>query len=303
MKDKDLDLREEIMKEQILVSKISIWGAVVLFLISAVVGIAVDSITLILDAAASLVILAVALLTNFSLKRINRPPDALYNFGYSKFEPLTGSLQGGLIIATCIISIKFAIQDIVHAESVTGYLIPVIATFVSGLLGLFIFFRIRMVVKRSASNMLELASLHWYSDILMSFGICIGFLCGILLDHFGYSKISPYVDPVMAIILALFLIKIPLRNLMHSVLDLLDAAPGGHILDKVKKVVDMYVPKSFGVYRVRVRKAGQKVFLDICFNVKANLTVFEIRELANSFEKDLSSHIDNCDVVVHFHPV
>jgi len=288
--------------EQLVASRISIWGAIILFLISAVIGVAVDSITLILDASASLVILAAALITNFSLKRIHRPPDELYNFGYSKYEPFTGSLQGSLIIATSVVSVWFAIQDIIHAESVTNYLVPVIGSLISGFLGLFIFISIKIAAKRTKSTMLELSSSHWYLDTLLSFSICLGFLLGLILEHLGYPQASPYIDPVMAIILALLLVRLPFKNLVNNVRELLDAVPGEHIRAKVKKVVDVYTPKSFGVHRMRIRKAGVKVFLDICFIVKGNLTVVEIRELAINFEKDLRAHLENCDVVVYFHP-
>jgi cation diffusion facilitator family transporter len=295
-------MRDTIEVEQNIASKISIAGALLLFLISGVVGIAIDSITLILDASSSLVILAVALLTNFSLKRIRRPPDELYNFGYSKYEPFTGSLQGGLIIATCVISIKFAIQDIIHAESVKNYLAPVVATFLSGILGLLILFRIKLAAKRSKSTLLEMSAFHWYSDTLLSFSVCLGFLCGLLLERLGYIAVAPYVDPVMAIILAAFLIKTPFKNMIINARELLDVVPDTDIRQKARKVIDMYIPKSFGVQRMRIRKAGQRIFLDICFIVKSELTVKEIRELADNFEKDLKDHLENCDIVVYFHP-
>ena len=87
------------------------------FLIPAVVGIAVDSITLILDASASLVILVVALLMNTSIKKVHQPPDEIFNFGYERYEPLTVAVQGGLIIATCAVRAKFAIQEIINAKA------------------------------------------------------------------------------------------------------------------------------------------------------------------------------------------
>lgn len=300
--EKITETSNSIEREQIVVSKMSIWGAVITFLISAFVGLAVDSIALILDASSNLVILVGALLTNFSLKKINLPPDELYNFGYSKYEPLTGSVQSGLIIATCIVSVQFAIQDIVHAESVDNYLLPVLASFLSGVLGLLIFLKIKRVAKRTNSQMLNGAGAHWYTDTLMSFGLCLGFIFGLFLERLGYSKLTPYIDPVMAIILALFLIRAPFKILLYNLKELLDIVPDEHIQTKVKKVVEMYKPKSFGVNRMRIRKSGAKIFLDICYIVKRNLTVAEIKELANNFERDLKSYLNNCDVVVYFHP-
>jgi len=99
----------ERQRTQILAVKISILGSVILFLISAGVGVAIDSITLILDAAASLVILLVALLVRQAVQKIHLPADERFNFGYGKYEPLTIAVQGALIIITCAVSIGFAI--------------------------------------------------------------------------------------------------------------------------------------------------------------------------------------------------
>lgn len=97
---KNINSASERKRLQTLTVNVSTAGSVVLFLISASVGIAVDSVTLILDASASLVILTGAFLMAFA--------------------------------------IKFAIQDIVHADDIANHVLPVLATFVSSILGVFV---------------------------------------------------------------------------------------------------------------------------------------------------------------------
>jgi divalent metal cation (Fe/Co/Zn/Cd) transporter len=150
--------------------------------------------------------------------------------------------------------------------------------------------------------MLKTAGLHWYADTVLSFGVCFGFLFGLVLQMLGYTKITPYVDPVMAIILALFFIQTPIKTIIHNVLELLDAVPSQDIRSRVKEVVEQYKPKSFGVHRLRSRKAGERIFVDICFIVHGNITVAEVEQLANSFERDLKGHLPICDVIVYFKP-
>lgn len=289
--------------QQILATKVSICTSVILFLITAVVGIAVDSITLLLDASSNLVILFVAFFMHFAIKKVHRPPDDFYNFGYGKYEPLTAALQGSLIIATCVVSMKFAIQDIIHADEIHSYGLPALATFISGIIGIFIVIYLRRVAARTNSVMLKTASLHWHADTVLSFGVCAGFFFGLLLQNFGFDRITPYVDPLMAIILALLLIRVPLKTIMHNVLELLDAAPAESIRMSVRKVVEEYKPRSFGVHRLRTRKAGEKIFVEVCFIVKPSLTIAEVEELARNFEQDLKIHLPVSDVVVYFKPV
>jgi cation diffusion facilitator family transporter len=211
-------------------------------------------------------------------------------------------MQGVLIITTCVISIKFAIQDIIHAEDIHTYGLPAAATFISGIIGIFIVNYLKDIAKRTNSAMLKSASLHWRVDTVLSFGVCAGFLFGFILQVSGFNKITPYIDPVIAIILAVFLIQSPIKAISHSVLELLDAVPGEDIRSRVRKVVELYKPKSFGVHRLRTRKAGEKIFVDICFIVHGNLTVVEAEDLAKGFERDLKTHLSGCDVIVYFKP-
>jgi len=262
----------------------------------------VDSITLLLDASASLVILFVAFLMHVALKKLRRPPDDSFNFGYGKYEPLTVLAQGGMIIATCLVSIKFAIQDIVHVEEAHSYVLPTLAAFCSGVIGVFISIYFRKIAQRTNSQMLKAAGMHWKTDTVLSFGVCLGFLFGLIMQESGFYTITPYVDPVMAIILALIFIIPPVKIISMSALELLDAVPGEDVRSKVKKVVDQHRSSYLKVHRLRTRKAGEKIFVDICFTVDGNLTTKEGEVLVNNLERDLKGHFQNCDVIVYFRP-
>jgi cation diffusion facilitator family transporter len=293
---------EKSEKMQSAAAKVSLWGSLTLFFISAAAGLAVDSITLILDASASLVILAVACMMDSTIKKIHSPPDEIFNFGYEKYEPFTVVLQGCLIITTCAISIKFAVQDIIHAESMKNYWMPVLASSISVVAGFGIVLFLRMAAKRSGSSMLHAAGMHWFVDTMMSVGMLLGFYGGYLLEHYGYPETAPYVDPVMAIVLALVFMLPPLKTVKKNLMELLDAVPSKEIRAQVRKVAEQYRPKMFGIHRIRTRKAGNKIFVDICFVVKEEMTVREVEEISAAFEKDLKTHLPHLDIIVYFKP-
>lgn len=289
-------------RQQIWAARVSLIGSVVLFLISATVGILVDSITLILDASASLVIFVAALLMRFAIKKVHQPPDDLYHFGYDKYEPFTAAVQGGLIMATCLVSIKFAVQDIVHADDISNYVMPVVATFFSGVLGTFITLYLKDIARQTDSQMIKTASFHWLTDTILSFSVCVGFIVGLIAKDMGYVKIAPYVDPVMAIVLALFLSAMPLKGCLNNLFELLDAAPVRHIRAQIKKIIDVHKARFSGLHRLRVRKAGQKIFVDVCFLIRTDTNVAQAEESARELERDLKANFSECDVIVYFKP-
>lgn len=283
-------------------AKVSLWGSIVLFAVSAAAGLAVDSVTLLLDASASLVILFVAFMMNSTIKKIHSPPDEIFNFGYEKYEPFTVVIQGALIITTCVISMKFAVQDILHHEDIKDYQIPLIAAGISVVVGTFIAVFIGMTAKKTRSSMMHAASMHWFIDTGMSVGMLGGFYAGSVLKQRGYTEITPFIDPAMAIVLALVFILPPLKAMRKNLFELLDAVPSREIRDRVRKVVDEYKPKMFGVHRVRTRKAGEKVFVEVCFIVKEDVTLRQAEAIAADFERDLKAHLHHIDVIVYFKP-
>jgi len=284
-------------------ASVSFWGSVILFAVSAAAGLAVDSVTLILDASASLVILAVAFMMNSTIKKIHSPPDEIFNFGYEKYEPFTVVIQGALIITTCVISMKFAVQDMLHHEDIKNYQIPLIASGISVLVGTFIAVFIGATAKKTRSSMMHAASMHWFIDTGMSVGMLGGFYAGSVLKKGGYTEITPFIDPAMAIMLALVFILPSLKAMRKNLFELLDAVPSKEVRDRIRKVVEQYKPKMFGVHRLRTRKAGEKVFVEICFIVKEEMTLREAEAIAADFEKDLKAHLPRIDVVAYFKPV
>lgn len=282
---------------------ISIAGAGVIFLISLGVGILVDSVTLLLDAGTGLVILCMALFVKRVLRTIANPPDQHYNFGYEKHESLTVAVQNIAIVFTCLIGIVFAVQDIVHSEDIVRYDLPVAATFLTALMSLGLMAYLGRVARRRNSSMLKTAALHWGIDAWFSLGMCAGFLIGLLLARTGHTQISPYLDPVMAILLAVFVMRLPLRALAGNIRELLDGVPNRQIHGKIVQIAEKHKTGFSGIHRIRVRKAGQKTFLDVGFRVKEDRALSEVQRLAEDFEKELAREVPGSDVVVYFqHP-
>lgn len=294
------DLHPHREGKQVFASHVAIAGAVCIFCLSLAAGIISDSIALLLDAAMGLIFLLVAFFVRFIIKRVNKPADHLFNFGYEKYEPLAAVVQNVAIITTCAIAIKFAIQDIVHPEDITRYDIPAFASFLAGMVAMGMAFYLGKVAAATKSSVLKTAATQWLADGVLSFGILLGFLFGMTMRKLGYEQIAPYVDPAMAVLLALLLMKLPIKSITLNLWELLDAAPAKDVQEIIHKIVDRHKAKYAGIHRVRFRKAGKKVFLEVCFLASGALTIKDAEALATAFEKDVVGEVPDCDTIVYF---
>ncbi len=280
----------------------AIVASMVIFLIILICGIMADSITLLLDASAEFIILLTAFIMRVGIKKINLPPDNLFNFGYDKYEPFIVVIQGAMIMLSCVIALTFAIQDIIHADDIVRYDIPVLASLLSGIIAVLVAFYLKRVAVKTRSRVLGVSSLHWFIDSALSFAMFLGFSFGWYMYKLGYFRITPYVDPVMAVILALVFVWTPLKAMKNSFRELLDATPEKDVRDKIEKVIESHKSKVFGIRSIRMRKAGEKVFLYISFIIYGYTTMTQAQELTKSFEKDIAALFPKYDTIVYFYP-
>ncbi|MFH1691669.1 MAG: cation diffusion facilitator family transporter [Candidatus Omnitrophota bacterium] len=297
-----LEKNQKEQRMQAKVVRVSAVVSIVIFLIALSAGIISDSITLLLDASAGFITILMAFVLHFNLKKMGRPPDQFYNFGYDKFEPFTVAMQGSMIMLTCVIALYFAIQDIVHADDIARYDIPMYAAVVAGFLALFTSVYLKRISLKTSSHMLRVSSLHWLVDALFSFAMMLGFGFGFYLHRKGYSHLTPYVDPAMTIILAAILIWTPIRLLKRSLAQLLDAAPTEEVRREVEKIVEKHKVKAFGIHNIRMRNAGEKIFLYICFDIHRDTTMIQAQEFEKVFEEDIARKFPKYDVIVYFYP-
>lgn len=281
---------------------VSIWVSILSFLIPLSAGLISDSIALLLDASTGFVSMFIAFIMRVSIKKINLPPDRLFNFGYEKFEPFTVVIQGAMIMLSCLIAIKFAVQDIIHEEAIVRYDIPVIASLASGLLALGASFRLKVVAAKTHSNMLKVSGMHWGIESILSFAMCLGFSLGYYLHNHGYLHLAPYIDPVMALALALIFVWSPLKAMKSSFRELLDAVPEREVAGEIEKLVEKHKVRSFGIRSIQMRKAGNKVFLYVCFVIHGHTTLAQAQEFSESFERDIAARFPKYHTIVYFYP-
>jgi len=290
----------EIKHRQITAIEVSLLGSMLMVVNSLTIGLMVNSITLILDASISMVVAVATALMYITTKKVHLPPDDSYNFGYGKFEPLTVMVHGGLVIASCIISAAYAVMNIMHVEDITNYNIPTIgvlgALIFSGLVMLYL----RREAKITKSGLLRSIGVQWTNDTVFYAVIFCGFFAGLILMKRGFNHITPFIDPTMTLILVVFLIRMPLKVVMENSLELLDAVPGAPTRAKIIKVIKQHYPKGFTIQRLRSRKAGQKIFIDICLGAPNGMALVEAEMLSERIEYMLKKHFLHCDVVVSF---
>ena len=154
------------------------------------------------------------------------------------------------------------------------------------------------VAKKYPSEALEADALHFSTDVWSTFVVILGILGAWLGMKFGIPWLST-LDAVAALGVAGVIIWIGSRLGRRRQTRLLDVAPSG-----LREQITAAVEETEGVLqaeRVRVRRAGQRYFVDVTISVPRTASLEQAHVASDAVERRIAQIVP-ADVVVHVEP-
>jgi cation diffusion facilitator family transporter len=232
------------------------------------------------DALESIVNIMAAAFAIGSILFAGRPADRGHPYGHGKVEFFSAAFEGGLIsfaaIAIAYEAIRCLIHGVVLREINTGLLITAGAGVVNLFLGLFLV----RVGRRTNSLILVADGKHVLSDFWTTVGVLVG-LAAVRLTG------VPWLDPVVAIVIAANLARTGFLLVRHSARALLDEEDSDllqRILDAGEKVRE---PGIIRIHHLRAIRVGRFTHVDAHIVVPEFWSVGESHDHTDAFERKL----------------
>lgn len=259
------------------------------FVAKLVAGIAAGSSAIIADALHSLVDIANNGLALFASKLSESPPDHDHPYGHKKFEWLAIFVLATLL---SVMAIEIAIRAIERsAHEIT--LSPLSLTLMLLVLAVNVTLATwqRRWSKRLNSELLKADAHHTLGDAFTT--------AVILLGSYFASRGFPWVDTVLALVVALLVLYLALGLFKRAIPILVDES--GVDVNAVNEAI-LALPGVEEVKRVRSRRVGPDIFADVVVSVSANLETSRSHEIADAVEHCMTQEMAIADVVVHIEP-
>ena len=276
---------------------LSIGSNTLLILAKFAVGFFTGSVSIISEAIHSFTDLLAAILAFYSVKTSSEPADMEHQFGHGKFEDLSGALEGLLIFVAAGYIIYEALERLLSGsvERIdTFWGITVMA--VSVIINLIVSTHLLKVAKKTESLALLADAQHLRADIYTSAGVLIGL---ILIKITGYENL----DPIIALIVALIIIKTGFNLCMESGKNLLDASLPEEERIIIREIVDKFMPDEvLDIQELKTRRAGAERLIEFTLTVPENITIKEGHNLCDRIEEDLKKSINNAVITIHLEP-
>ena len=186
----------------------------------------------------------IAMIITFIAIRLSRRPRTLkYTFGLKRAELLAAIINASTLIIISLLLIKEALERLSNPTPITGNLMLAVAvvSLIANALG-------TVLLKRGSTNNLNIraAYVHLLSDAVSSLAVIVGAVCIMALS-------IGWIDPVLTILISLFILKETYDIVMESVDVIMMSSPPEIDMNDLQRAVQA-IPGVRNIHHVHIWK-------------------------------------------------
>jgi cation diffusion facilitator family transporter len=268
-----------------------------LIIFKVVVSWLTGSISVLAQAADSLLDLFAGLITFFAIRIAAKPADVEHPYGHGKVEDIAGVAQGILIFIAGGLVIYSAILRIVEGSSIViepaeaGIAVMAVSIAVS----IFLSRHLLRVSRRTGSVALEANARNITTDVYSASAV----LVGLAIVRFTGLNI---IDSVIAIGVAIYILKVAVDTIRRPMSGLLDERLPPSQQAVIEGILRKYSREVFGFHTLRTRRAGSQIYIDLHLVMAGDISLEQAHQICNRIEAEIQSTLREASVTIHTEP-
>jgi len=281
------------MNPKVRIARLSIFSNTLLIIMKLSVGIIGGSVSIISEAIHSSMDLLAAIIAFLSVRVSDNPPDSRHPYGHGKIENISGVIEALLIFVAAIWIIIEAVKKLLGEKiEIESIALGSVVMLISALVNFIVSRRLYKVARETNSVALEADALHLSTDVYTSLGVALGL--GLIL----VTGIN-WLDPVVAMLVAAFIIRESYQLLKKAFTPLLDTAWGE---DEIEELENILTGLKVSYHDLRTRLAGNYRFIELHIQMPENESVGNAHQYCDKIENELTHNYQNLTVTIHVEP-
>ncbi|MBI3555771.1 MAG: cation transporter [Deltaproteobacteria bacterium] len=260
------------------------------------VAIATGSVGVLSEAIHSGLDLISSLVTFFVVRASVRPADWDHPFGHGKIESLSAMLEAVLLLVAgvyiCYEGVSTWTQP-GHRVHYLGWGLAV--TGFSVVVNLGVYFQNRGAARSEESLAIETNSFHFLTDVFSSLAVFLS-LGAIHFTHWVY------LDPLVALVIALYVFWVGVEQIKKCVAELSDTTLPDAEVAEIKNVLALHKSEYLNYHDLRTRKAGAVRHLELHLEVCSEQRVTQAHAVCDIIEADVTKCFREADITIHIEP-
>lgn len=253
------------------------------------------SVALLSDALESIVNVATALAALAAVHYASRPADANHPYGHHKAELFSAVLEGVMIVVAAFAILHEAWGAFFAPRVIQA---PVAGLLVNGAASVLNAIWCWVLInqgRRLRSPALVADGKHLRTDVVSSIGVAFGVTVAVLTG-------LPWLDPLMAVLVAFNILWAGWEVMRHSVGGLMDESLPEEVLDQVRAVIATEATGAFQAHDLRTRQAGRATFVEFHLVVPGESSVNAAHEVCDRVEAALEKMLPGSVITIHVEP-
>jgi ferrous-iron efflux pump FieF len=216
-----------------------------------VTGLATGSLAVLSSAIDSLLDILMSGVNYFGIRQAEQPADSSHPFGHGKFETVATLVQSLLIAGSGGWLIFESIRRLLRGTEMVllggGILVLLLSAGVSLVLTRYL----QRVARETDSSALQAESLHFSMDVYTNLALVAGLGAITLFE-------LPWLDPVLSLLVAFYILYKALQLIRHSMRDVLDEQLPETIRQEVEHLIRAHHEHLLDFHNLRTRRAGSQ---------------------------------------------
>lgn len=266
-----------------------------LVILKGVVSWITGSLSVLAQAADSFFDLLSGIVAFTAVRLADKQADEEHPYGHARFEDFAALFQGVLIAIAGGGIIYSSIQRIISGSEVTMSEAGIAVMIVSVIASILLSRHLRKVARTTNSSTLEASANNITADIYSAIAVLAGL---VILRLTGLAIF----DPVIAILVALYILKIGYDTIRKPFSRLIDTRMPPEKEQLITSSIMQHKDEVVGFHRLRTRQAGDRYYIDLHVVMRKNIPLDICHEICDKIETEIYEGIPGSSVVIHAEP-
>jgi len=277
-------------------ARLSLTVVIGLIVLKVAVGAITGSLSILAQAIDSFLDLFAVVITLLAIRIATKPADEKHPFGHGKAENVAAIVQAILIFLAGGSIIYSAVHRIMTGAALELTEAGIGMMVVSMVASIFLSRHLLRVSRLTDSPALEANAHNIAADVYSAAAVMVGL---IVVRFTGLSII----DPILAILVALFIFKVAYDVLRSSFGGLVDVKlPEAEENDIKLAITEHFGGEVVDFHKLRTRKAGSQRYIDLHLIMPKDTTLADAHRMCDHLEQDMESRLPHTDVTIHVEP-
>lgn len=291
-----------IQKTKTTAAWVSVLSNTLLIIAKLVVGIAINSVSVISEAIHSGADLLASGIALIAVWHAEKPADQNHPYGHGKTENISGVIEALLIFLAAVWIIFEATKKLIHGGTVENAVWGIGVMLASSIVNIIVSGYLFRVGKQTDSIALEADAWHLRTDVYTSAGVFSGLGLIWIGEEMFPGRHFHWIDPIAAIIVAFLIIRAAWELIQKSSKDLLDRALPAEEESWIREYIKNANPSVFGCHYLRTRKAGSFRFVDFHIQVDCKMTLETSHALTDEITVAIKKRLPRASITIHTEP-